>query len=103
VERQHGEETLTPEPAGALDLLMDMEIPLQVRFGKTVMVLGDVLAIEEGSVVEFHRPPEEPVEILVNGRVVAWGTLIEVEGNYGVRIAEVAAPQETAKQGEENA
>jgi len=95
---------LTPsqEPAGALDLLMDMEIPIQVRFGKTAMVLRDVLAIEEGSVVEFHRPAEEPVEILVNGRVVAWGTLIALECNYGVRIAEVAAPQEGAKEGDEN-
>lgn len=94
--------TPSQEPAGALDLLMDMEIPIQVRFGKTVMVLRDVLAIEEGSVVEFHRPPEEPVEILVNGRVVAWGMLIALEGNYGVRIAEVAAPQEATKEGEEN-
>ena len=94
--------TPSQEPAGALDLLMDMEIPIQVRFGKTEMVLRDVLALEDGSVVEFHRPPEEPVEILVNGRVVARGTVVAIQGNYGVRITEVAAAPETPKEEEED-
>jgi flagellar motor switch protein FliN len=93
--------TPSHEPAGPLDLLQDLEIPIQVRFGKTEMVLGDVLALEDGSVVEFHRPPEEPAEVLVNGRVVAWGTVIAIQGNYGVRITEVAASPETPKEGEE--
>lgn len=82
---------------------MDMEIPLQVRFGKTEMVLRDVLALENGSVVEFHRPPEEPVEVLVNGRVVARGTVIAIQGNYGVEITEVAGLPEAPKEGGENA
>ncbi len=90
------------EPAGALDLLLDLEIPIQVRFGKTEMVLGDALALQDGSVVEFHRTPEEPAEILVNGRVVAWGTVIAIQGNYGVRITEVAGLPETPKEREEN-
>ena len=90
------------EPAGALDLLLDLEIPIQVRFGKAEMVLGDALALQDGSVVEFHRTPEEPAEILVNGRVVAWGTVIAIQGNYGVRITEVAALPETPKEKEEN-
>jgi flagellar motor switch protein FliN/FliY len=105
VERQPGEKTLTTpsqSPAGALDLLMDMEIPIQVRFGKTEMVLRDVLALEDGSVVEFHRPLEQPVEVLVNGRVVARGTVIAIQGNYGVRITEVAGAPEVPKEGEEN-
>jgi flagellar motor switch protein FliN len=90
------------EPAGALDLLLDLEIPIQVRFGKTEMVLGDALALQDGSVVEFHKTPEEPAEILVNGRVVAWGTVIAIQGNYGVRITEVAGLPETPKEREEN-
>jgi len=89
-------------PAGALDLLMDMEIPIQVRFGRTEMVLGDVLALENGAVVEFHRMPDEPVDILVNGRVVARGSIIAIQGNYGVRITEVANAPQGPKEGEEN-
>jgi flagellar motor switch protein FliN/FliY len=93
--------TLSQSPAGALDLLMDMEIPIQVRFGKTEMVLRDVLTLGDGSAVEFHRPPEEPVEILVNGRVVAWGSVVAIQGNYGVRITEVAGPLEAPQAGGE--
>ena len=90
------------EPAGALDLLLDLEIPIQVRFGKTEMLLGDALALENGSVVEFNRTPQEPAEILVNGRVVAWGTVIAIQGSYGVQITEVAGLPEAPKEREEN-
>ena len=93
---------MSQEPTAALDLLLDMEIPIQVRFGKTEMLLREVLALEDGSVVEFHRPHEEPVEILVNGRVVARGTVVAIQGNYGVRISEVPAPAEGVKEGEED-
>jgi flagellar motor switch protein FliN len=89
-------------PAGALDLLMDMEIPIQVRFGRTEMLLRDVLALGDDSMVEFPRMPEEPVEILVNGRVVAKGVIVAIQGNYGVRVTEVANPPESVKEGEEN-
>ena len=90
------------EPAGALDLLMDMEIPVQVRFGRTEMVLRDLLALENGSVVEFPRTPEEPVDILVNGRVVAKGAIVAIQGNYGVRITEVSNSPAQLNEGEEN-
>jgi flagellar motor switch protein FliN/FliY len=94
--------TPSNQPAGALDLLLDMEIPIQVRFGKTEMVLGDALTLGDGSVVEFHRLPEEPAEVLVNGRVVARGTVVAIQGNYGLQITEVTGLPETPKEGEEN-
>ena len=89
-------------PAGALDLLMDIEIPIQIRFGKTEMVLGDVLTLENGSVVEFQQTPEDPVEIVVNSRVVARGIIVAIQGNYGVRITEVANSPASPKEGENN-
>jgi flagellar motor switch protein FliN/FliY len=73
-----------------IGLLMDMEMPLLVRFGSTRMLLRDVLALGAGSIVEFRRSPEEPVDLLVNGRVVARATVVVVQGNYGVRITEIA-------------
>lgn len=81
--------TATPN-ADTIGLLMDMEMPLLVRFGSTRMLLRDVLAFGAGSVVEFRRSPDEPVELLVNGRVVARATVVVVQGNYGVRITEIA-------------
>jgi flagellar motor switch protein FliN/FliY len=71
-------------------MLMDMELPLLVRFGSTKMLLRDLLKLSAGSVIEFGRAPENPVEVLVNGKVVARGTAVVVQGNYGVRISEIA-------------
>ena len=82
-----------PEAAqntGTMDLLMDMELPVMVRFGSTRMLLRDLLKLTAGSIIELNRSGENPVEILVNKRIVARGTAVVVEGNYGVRIAEVA-------------
>ena len=48
--------------AGTLDLLMDVEMPVSVRFGSTSLLLRDILAWSEGSLVEFHRSPDEPAD-----------------------------------------
>jgi flagellar motor switch protein FliN/FliY len=82
-----------PEAAqntGTMDLLMDMELPVLVRFASTHMLLRDLLKLTAGSIVEFSRSAENPVEILVSGRIVACGSAVMVEGNYGVRISEMA-------------
>jgi flagellar motor switch protein FliN/FliY len=80
--------------AGTLDLLMDVEMPVSVRFGSTSVLLRDILGWSEGSMVEFHRSPDEPADIVVNGRVVARGAVVVVQGRYGVRITEIAGPRE---------
>jgi flagellar motor switch protein FliN/FliY len=81
-----------PEAAqntGTMDLLMDMELPVMLRFGSTRMLMRDLLKLTAGSIVEFNRSPENPVEILVNRRIVARGSAVVVDGNYGVRISEI--------------
>jgi len=70
-----------------------------VRFGSTRMLLRDLLALSAGSMVEFRRMPEDPVELLVNGRVVARGMVVVVQGNYGVRITEIVSPREAVVNG----
>jgi flagellar motor switch protein FliN/FliY len=82
-----------PEAAqntGTMDLLLDMELPVMVRFASTRMLMRDLLKLTAGSIVEFNRSPENPVEILVNRRIVARGSAVVVDGNYGVRISEIA-------------
>ncbi len=79
---------------GTMDLLMDMELPVMVRFGSTRMLLRDLLKLTAGSIIEFNRSLENPIEVLVNGRIVARGSAIVVEGNYGVRISEIAPSRE---------
>jgi flagellar motor switch protein FliN/FliY len=73
---------------------MEMEMPLLVRFGTMRMALSDILALGAGSVVEFRRSPDEPVDLIVNGRVVARAQVLVVQGNYGVRITEIISQKE---------
>ena len=82
-----------------LDVLLDIELPLTVRFGGTEMTFGEILSLDAGSVVEFDRAPEEPVELLVNGRVVARGEIVTVQGNYGVKITEIASRRDRLNSG----
>ena len=77
----------------ALEVLMDIELPVTLCFGRTQMSLEEILGLETGSTVEFDRDVQDPVEILVNGRVVARGEAVMVHGCYGVRISEIASRQ----------
>ncbi len=73
----------------SLDLLLDVEMPMRIRFGRTSLLLRELLALTPGAVIPFPRSTEEPAEIVVNGRVVARGAVVSVKGNYAVRITEV--------------
>jgi flagellar motor switch protein FliN/FliY len=73
----------------AMDLLMDVELPVSVSFGKTEIPMKDVLKLTTGSIVELNRGVNEPVEVLVNHCLIARGEVVVVEGNYGVRIQQI--------------
>ena len=72
-----------------MDLLLDVELPVSVSFGKTEIPMKDVLKLTTGSVVELNRGVNEPVEVLVNHCLIARGEVVVVEGNYGVRIQQI--------------
>ncbi len=73
-----------------LDLLMDVELALTLRFGSRRLLLREVLDLNPGSVVDLDRQVQEPVDVLLDGRLVAQGEVVVLEGNYGVRITAVA-------------
>ncbi|MBV9744136.1 MAG: flagellar motor switch protein FliN [Acidobacteriia bacterium] len=77
-----------------LDLLLDVELPVSISFGKTQLPLKDVLKLTTGSIVELNRGVNEPVEVLVNHCLVARGEVVVVEGNYGVRIQQIASRED---------
>ena len=81
----------------ALDVLLDIELPVTVRFGRTQMSLNDVLELTRGSVIDFGQGAEEPVEVIVNGRLVARGEAVMVQGNYGVRISHIESRRDRAE------
>jgi flagellar motor switch protein FliN len=75
-----------------LDLLMDVELEVALRFGERIMLLRDILELGEGSVVELDRQVEEPVDLLLDGKLIARGQVVVVDGNYGLRIQEMVTP-----------
>ncbi len=75
-----------------LDLLMDVELGVTLRFGQRQLTLREVLELTSGSVVELDRQVEEPVELLLDGKVIARGEAVVVDGNYGLRVTEVVQP-----------
>jgi flagellar motor switch protein FliN/FliY len=80
-----------------LDLILDIDLPLTVRFGETEMSLHSLTRLAPGSIIDLGRSPDDPVDILVNGRLVARGEVVVVSGNYGVRIVEVNSAAERLK------
>ena len=78
----------------AMDILLDIELPVTLRFGRRQMSLNDILSLDTGSLVEFDRATDDPIEVLVNDRVVARGEAVTVHGHYGVRILEVVGSKE---------
>src|ERR1043165_7967647 len=95
-----------PEPLSAalpqaqsdrLDAVLDVELPLVVRFGRAVMPLRALADLGPGSVVDMGRSPDDPVELLVGERLIARGEVVIVGGNYGVRITELAGAQSFAE------
>jgi flagellar motor switch protein FliN/FliY len=81
----------------ALDLLMDIEMPIVIELGRSQMSLKRILELGPGAIVEMDRLAGEPVDILINGKVVARGEVVVVDENFGVRIISLVSPEERLK------
>ena len=79
---------------GGLDMLLEMDLPVCVSFGSAEVPLLDLLKLTIGSNIELDRPTGDPVDIVVNDRVIAQGEVVVVDGNYGVRIQRIASPND---------
>ncbi|HEV2446766.1 MAG TPA: flagellar motor switch protein FliN [Candidatus Sulfopaludibacter sp.] len=87
-------EAAPPERSRTMDLLLDVDLPISISFGRTRLPMKDVLKLTTGSIVELNRGVNDPVEVLVNSCLIARGEVVVVEGNYGVRIQEIANRQD---------
>jgi flagellar motor switch protein FliN/FliY len=75
-----------------LNIVMDVELNVSLRFGQRQLPLREVLELTSGSVVELDRLVDDPVELLLDGRVIARGEAVIVDGNYGLRVTEIPQP-----------
>ena len=77
-----------------IELLLDVELPVALRFGKSDMLLSSILELSPGSVVELDQKIVEPVELLVGGKIIAQGEVVVLDGHYALRVTEVLNPIE---------
>ena len=78
-----------PAPAASYERLRDVVLDVKIRFGSRRLLLRDVLAFSAGVVVELDNHLNSPVDLLLDGRVVAHGEVVVVDGNYGLRVTQV--------------
>lgn len=107
VNASEAERTGQQEPAGGapskeeapavlspgLELLLDVELEASLRFGCREMPLGEILELGPGDVVQLDRNVADPVDLIVGDKIIARGEVVLVNGNFGLRISEVAAPK----------
>ena len=82
------------EDKATLDLLRDVELDLKIELGRTDMYLEDVLKLRKGSVVALDKLAGDPVDVYVNGRLIARGEVLVLNDNFCVRVAELIAGEE---------
>lgn len=73
---------------------MDVEVPISVRFGRKQMLLDEILKLGPGSCIQLDRKIDDPVELLVNQKLLATGEVVVVDGHYAIRITEIVSPAE---------
>ncbi|AYF55045.1 flagellar motor switch phosphatase FliY [Clostridium botulinum] len=80
-----------------IDLILDVPLEISVVLGKTKKSIKDILALGTGSLIELDKLAEEPVEIYVNGKKIAYGEVVVVDENFGVRIVNIVSGEERVK------
>ncbi len=83
---------------GSIDLLFDVQLHLSVELGRTSIPVREILQLGPGSIVELDKLAGEPVDILVNGKLIARGEVVVVDENFGVRVTEVASHTDALSQ-----
>jgi len=96
-----GFEQLTADPVasdgGSLDQILDIPVTLAVEIGSTKIAIRNLLQLNQGSVVELDRLAGEPLDVLVNGTLVAHGEVVVVNEKFGIRLTDVISAQERVK------
>ena len=80
-----------------LNILLDVKLQLTVELGRTELPIKKVLELTKGSIVTLNKAAGEPVELFANGKLIAYGEVVVIEDNFGLRITSIAAPEERLK------
>ncbi len=77
-----------------LDLILDIPLTVTVELGRSKMLINDLLQLGQGSVIELTKLVGEPLEVLVNDKLVARGEVVVVNDKFGVRLTDIVSPME---------
>jgi flagellar motor switch protein FliN len=91
------EDTSEPTQKRNLDLILDVPLEFSVVLGKTKKTIKDVLALGAGSVVELSKLADEPLEVYVNGKLIAQGEVVIINENFGIRITQILSKEQRVK------
>lgn len=83
-----------PTKARELEMIMDIPVKLKVELGRTRLTIKQLLELTQGSVVELDGLAGDPMDILINGYLIAQGEVVVVDDKYGIRITEIITPSE---------
>ena len=81
-------------PSRDLEIIMDIPVKLTVELGRTKLTIKQLLELAQGSVIELEGLAGEPMDILINGYLIAQGEVVVIEDKYGIRITEIITPSE---------
>lgn len=79
-----------------LDTLLKVPVSLSIEVGRTRMTISELMETREGSVIELERLLEEPLDILVNGSLIAHGVVVLANDRFGIQITDIVSPQDRA-------
>jgi len=80
-----------------LDAILDVPVTLAMEFGRTQISIGNLLQLHQGSIVELDRLADEPLDILVNGTLVARGEVVVINEKFGIRLTDIISLPERVK------
>ena len=90
--------TLTGEEIKNIGMLLDVKLNVKVRIGQKKMLLKDVVSMDIGSVIELNQLANDPLEILIDDKVIAKGEVVIVDGNFGIRVSEIGSKRQRLEQ-----
>lgn len=94
LEDEKGEKSRTRD----INFLLDIPLDVCVEIGRTKMQIKDLLQLGQGSVIELDKLAGEPVEVLINGKLIARGEVVVVNEKFGVRLTDIVSPSERIQQ-----
>ena len=86
------------QPKRELDFILDIPLDVSAELGRTRLLINELLQLGQGSVVELNKLAGEPLEVLVNGKLVARGEAVVINEKFGVRLTDIISPMERVKQ-----